>query len=581
MQGGTMTYTHLRDAEAFRAAREYLLERRGRPEEAAAGFRWPVLEHFNWALDHFDRLAREQPDAPALVIVDDAGHDSRCTYAELAARSNRAAHWLAGVGVRRGERVLLMLGNVVPLWELMLGCMKLGAVMIPATTLLSRDDLADRIERGRVRAVVAAADQAARFDGLDAHAAPALVRIAVGPGAPATWHDYAGAERADAHFVPAQPTRADELVLLYFTSGTTSRPKLVQHTHASYPAGHLSTMFWTGLEPSDLHWNISSPGWGKHAWSCFFAPFDAGACVFVDNPARFDAVRVLDTLAARRITSLCAPPTVWRMLIQQPLAHWRVALRAALGAGEPLNPEVIDQVRAAWGVTIRDGYGQTETTAIVGNPPGQAVKPGSMGRPLPGWRVVLLDPEGRPADEGEISLELADPELGRPLGLMPGYADAPGKNTEVMAAGRYRTGDVAQRDAEGYITYVGRADDVFKASDYRISPFELESVLIEHPAVAEAAVVPSPDALKLAVPKAFVVLAPGHAADAATALSILAHCRDRLAPYKRIRRLEFSALPKTISGKIRRVELRRKEEARALPALPAEGEYFDDALRSR
>jgi len=576
-----MTDATVRDAEAFRAARDFLLQHRGRPDAAVAGFRWPRLEHFNWALDHFDRLGREQPEAPALVIVDDAGGESRCSYGELATRSNRAANWLAGLGVARGDRVLLMLGNVVPLWELMLGCMKLGAVMIPATTLLSRDDLADRIARGRVRAIVAAADQAARFDGLDAQAATPLVRIAVGSGAPPPWHDYAGADRADAHFVPAQPTRADELMLLYFTSGTTSKPKLVQHTHASYPAGHLSTMFWTGLEPGDVHWNISSPGWGKHAWSCFFAPFNAGACVFIDNPARFDAVRALDTLVARRITSLCAPPTVWRMLIQQPLANWRVALRSALAAGEPLNPEVIDQVQAAWGVTIRDGYGQTETTAIVGNPPGQTVKAGSMGRPLPGWRVVLLDPDDRPADEGEISLELDVPEHGRPLGLMPGYADSPEKNAEVMAGGHYRTGDVARRDAEGYITYVGRADDVFKASDYRISPFELESVLIEHPAVAEAAVVPSPDALKLAVPKAFVVLAAGARPDAATAMSILAHCRDKLAPYKRIRRLEFAELPKTISGKIRRVELRRKEDARALPAVAGPGEYFDDALRAR
>ncbi len=576
-----MIDTTLRDAEAFRAARDHLLAQRGRPEAVAAGFRWPALEHFNWALDHFDRLAREQPTARALVIVDDAGRETVRSWAALAERSSRAANWLARLGLRRGERVLLMLGNEAALWELMLGCMKLGAVLIPATTLLGRDDLADRLQRGRVRAVVAAAADAPRFDGLDAQAAAPLLRIAVGGGAPAPWHDFAAADAADAVFVPERPTRADELLLLYFTSGTTSRPKLVQHTHASYPAGHLSTMFWSGLEPGDLHWNISSPGWAKHAWSCFFAPFNAGACVFIDNPARFDARRVLDTLAARGITSLCAPPTVWRMLIQQPLAQWRVALRSALAAGEPLNPEVIEQVRAAWGVPIRDGYGQTETTAIVGNPPGAPVKAGSMGRPLPGWRVVLLDADEQPADEGEIALELADPELGRPLGLMPGYADAPDRNAEVMRDGRYRTGDMARRDADGSITYVGRADDVFKASDYRISPFELESVLIEHPAVAEAAVVPSPDALKLAVPKAFVVLAAGTRADAQTAFSILAFCRERLAPYQRIRRLEFAELPKTISGKIRRVELRRREAGRALPAVPGTDEYFDDALRGR
>ncbi len=570
------------DADRFRAARDFLLAHRTDPDAACAGFRWPALERFNWALDHFERLAREQPDAPALEIVDEDGGRFAATYAEMALQGARTAGWLQSLGLARGERVLLMLGNEPALWQSMLACMRLGLVMIPATALLSRDDLADRLERGRVRAVVTGAGNAPRFEGLDGAGAGPLVRIAVGvaPGqaAPAGWHDFAAAAAAAPH-VPDGPTRADEPLLLYFTSGTTSKPKLVLHTHASYPAGHLSTMYWTGLRPGDRHWNISSPGWGKHAWSSFFAPWNAGATIFVFNQARFDARRTLDALVAGRIGSLCAPPTVWRLLIQERLADWPVRLTEALSAGEPLNAEVIEQVRGAWGVTIRDGFGQTETTAQVGNPPGQPVKPGSMGRPLPGYRVVLLDPDERPADEGELCLALDDPALGRPLGLMPGYADAPDKTAEVMRGGHYRTGDVARRDADGFITYVGRADDVFKASDYRISPFELESVLIEHAAVAEAAVVPSPDAMKLAVPKAFVVLAAGHAPDAATAMDILAFCRDRLAPYKRIRRLEFAELPKTISGKIRRVELRRREEARPQPVAPGAGEYFDDALR--
>jgi acetyl-CoA synthetase len=349
----------------------------------------------------------------------------------------------------------------------------------------------------------------------------------------------------------------------------------VQHTHQSYPVGHLSTMYWLGLKPGDVHWNISSPGWGKHAWSCFFAPWIAGACVFIFNYTRFDGKRVLDTLVANGVTSLCAPPTVWRMLIQENLADFAVKLRELISAGEPLNPEVIEQVRAAWGITIRDGFGQTETTCVIGNSPGQRLKFGSMGRPMPGYEVVLLNAQDEPAEEGEICLRL-DP---RPAGLMPGYANAPEKNAEVMRDGFYRTGDVAQRDREGYITYVGRADDVFKASDYRISPFELESVLIEHPAVAEAAVVPSPDPLKLAVPKAFVSLAPGIEANEATALAILQFCREKLAPYKRIRRIEFAALPKTISGKIRRVELRNAENSRAFPVSPLANEYFDDSLK--
>jgi acetyl-CoA synthetase len=246
------------------------------------------------------------------------------------------------------------------------------------------------------------------------------------------------------------------------------------------------------------------------------------------------------------------------MLIQEDLSAWKTSLRELVGAGEPLNPEVIEQVRRAWGITIRDGYGQTETTAQIGNTPGQAVKPGSMGRPLPGYRIALADHDGNEAEEGEVCIEL-DP---RPQGLMLGYAGDEAKTADAMREGRYHTGDIAQRDADGYYFYVGRNDDVFKSSDYRISPFELESVMIEHEAVLEAAVVPSPDALRLSVPKAYLTLRQGHAPDRDTAASIFRFVREKLAPYKRVRRIEFAELPKTISGKIRRVELRRQEEAR-------------------
>ncbi len=569
------------DLDRYRAARDFLLTHRTDHDAANAGFRWPQLEHFNWALDHFDDLARDN-HALALWIVGDDGQEQKVSFAQMAERSSRVANWLESLGVVRGDHVLLMLGNEVPLWELMLACIKIGAVMIPATQLLSRDDLIDRFERGRVRVVVTSSAHTAKFDGLDPHAPGPVLRITVdgASSGSSAWLDYADAAHLPAAYAPTRATRPDEPLLLYFTSGTTAKPKLVEHTHVSYPVGHLSTMYWIGLQPGDVHWNISSPGWAKHAWSCFFAPWIAGATIFIYNYARFDAERVLDILVDKQVTTLCAPPTVWRMLIQEKLGGWTVKLRELISAGEPLNPEVIEQVRAAWGLTIRDGFGQTETSAQIGNPPGQPIKFGSMGRPLPGYKVLLLDPYDQPADEGEISLALHDPELGRPMGLMAGYADATDKTAEVMRAGHYHTGDVAERDAEGYITYVGRADDVFKASDYRISPFELESVLIEHPAVAEAAVVPSPDALKLAVPKAFVTLTAGHRADEATAMSILAFCRDKLAAYKRVRRLEFAELPKTISGKIRRIELRRQEDARALPAVPGANEYFDDSLRS-
>jgi acetyl-CoA synthetase len=315
-------------------------------------------------------------------------------------------------------------------------------------------------------------------------------------------------------------------------------------------------MYWLGLQPGDVHLNISSPGWAKHAWSCFFAPWNAGATVFVVNQLRFDAKGLLATIGRCGVTTLCAPPTVWRLFIQEKLATFKVALREVCGAGEPLNPEVIDQVRAAWGLTIRDGYGQTETTALAGNSPGQKVKVGSMGRPLPGYHVRITDNDGQITKEGEVTLLLG---ADRSAGLMQGYQGDDGKLSGADGD-LYRSGDVVFVDEEGYLTFVGRSDDVFKSSDYRISPFELESILLEHELVAEAAVVPSPDPIRLAIPKAYVLLVSGAERSGETALSIFRHLHTRLAPFKRIRRIELvTELPKTISGKIRRVQLRRLE----------------------
>jgi acetyl-CoA synthetase len=540
--------------ETFRAARDLLQTHRDDYESALTAFRWPELTHFNFGFDWFDVLAAEQPDVPALWIVNADDTEDRLTYGELADRSAQLAAWLRAEGVDRGDRVLLVLGNVAPLWEVMLACIKLGAVVIPATTLLGARDLADRIDRGKVRHVVAASEDTGKFG----EARGDWTHIAV--GAPvAGWLRYDDSYEYLETFEAEVETAADETLLLYFTSGTTARPKLVEHTHTSYPVGHLSTAYWIGLQPGDVHLNVSSPGWAKHAWSNVFAPWIAGATAFVVNQPRFDAAALLDTMARCGVTTFCAPPTVWRMLVQQDLrGHPVPSLREVVGAGEPLNPEVIEQVQQAWGKTVRDGYGQTETTAQIGNPPGAPLKPGSMGRPLPGYPVALLDPVTSEAGtEGEICLDLSQ----RPTALMVGYHDDQTLTDEVMRGGYYHTGDVASQDEDGYITYVGRSDDVFKASDYRISPFELESVLIEHPAVAEAAVVPAPDPVRLAVPKAYVVLAAGHAPDADTALSILRYVREHLAPYKRVRRLEFAELPKTISGKIRRVDLRTAEQA--------------------
>ncbi|MGZ0145762.1 AMP-binding protein [Kribbella sp. WER1] len=537
----------------FRAARDFLVAHRDDYETAYRDFSWPQFERFNWARDWFDALAVEQPEVSALTIVEEDGEVNSRTYAEMAERSRKVAGWLTAAGLKPGDRVLIVLGNQVELWETMLGCIRAGAVMIPATTLLTDADLADRITRGNVRAVVTSGADAPRYAGIADH----CIRVAVGQAADG-WMHYPDSERYDGP-VPDVDTAADDSLLLYFTSGTTSQPKLVEHTQVSYPLGHLSTMYWIGLQPGDVHLNVSSPGWAKHSWSNVFAPWNAGATVFLYNYTRFDASKMLDVLATYGVTTFCAPPTVWRMLIQADLSAVDVKIRECISAGEPLNPEVIEQVRNAWDITIRDGYGQTETTAQIGNPPGQPVKLGSMGRPLPGYSIALIDPAtDEIGDDGEICIELAP----APVPLMRGYRDADELTAEVMRNGYYHTGDVASRDTDGYITYVGRSDDVFKASDYRISPFELESVLIEHPAVAEAAVVPSPDPVRLAVPKAYVVLAAGHEPSRELAGEILAFCREHLAPYKRIRRLEFADLPKTISGKIRRVELRADEAAK-------------------
>jgi len=544
--------------EAVRKVRDFLLEHGQDYTGAVAGFEWPELDEFNFATEWFDVVAGEHPDRAAVTIVSEDLSTQSWTYGELSRRSDQVSRWLRSQGLGAGDHVIVMLNNTIELWELLLGLLKIRAVAIPTSTLLAAADLAYRVEHGEARAVVAPTNLKNRLDGLP----KAVLRIGVGEGTPSGWISMADSHNASSSYLPRTGTKASDLSLLYFTSGTTARPKLVAHTHVSYPVGHLSTMWWLGVRPGDVHLNISSPGWGKHAWSNFFSPFLAQATVFVFNYERFDAGKLMQVMDTHDVTTFCAPPTVWRMLIQADLTQLSKPPRELVGAGEPLNPEVIAQVRKAWGATIRDGFGQTEMTCCIGNSPGQLVKDGSMGRPMPGYPVVLLDPvtgELSP-DEGEISLDLSQPILG----LMAGYHNDPGMTAEACRNGYYHTGDIASCDADGYLTYIGRADDVFKASDYKISPFELESILLEHPYVTEVAIVPSPDPLRAAVPKAFITLAM----DAATrqqeaAREIFAHARERLSGYQRVRIVEFvTELPKTISGKIRRVELREREAKR-------------------
>jgi acetyl-CoA synthetase len=534
-------------------------------------FTWPrITGAFNWATDWFDVIARDN-HRTALWIVEEDGGEQKLSFAELAERSDQVATWLAGLGVGKGDRVILMLGNQVELWEAMLAVAKLGAVIMPTTGALGPADLADRITRGGATYVIANDADTAKFDEVPGD----YIRVVVGEAVPG-WNSYAAAYAIASAGPFTACTDVDDPMLIYFTSGTTSRPKLVEHSQVSYAVGHMSTMAWIGVKPGDVHLAISSPGWAKHAWSCFFAPWIAEATIFVYNYRRFDAAALLHQIRRAGVNTFCAPPTVWRMLIQSDLGPKPDGLREILGAGEPLNPDVIAQVERAWGLTIRDGFGQTETTLQVGNTPGQPVKPGSMGRPMPGVPVVLIDPvSGQPSDEGEICLDVR----ANPVNLMTGYLADPERNEAVMAGGYYHTGDVAQRDEDGYITYIGRTDDVFKSSDYKVSPFELESVLIEHPAVVEAAVVPQPDATRLSVPKAYVALADGWNPDAETAKAIMEYARDHLAPYLKVRRVEFYELPKTISGKIRRVELRGREDDAHAAGTPIATEYrYEDLV---
>ncbi|WFP15883.1 AMP-binding protein [Citricoccus muralis] len=570
--------------EQFRRVRDRLVDHQLDWDQARADFEWPHFEHFNFGLDWFDAVAdtSERKDAAALVIAEEDGQVLRRTFAELSRDSNKVAQWLQRVGVQRGDRVILMLNNQIELWESMLGCIKTGAVMIPTTTQMGPEDLQDRVNRASARWVIVSATDAHKF----ADVAGDYTVISV-PGyytpdailprlSERSVLNFTEAYQCDGHFQPEAPTPAEDTLLLYFTSGTTSKPKLVEHTHVSYPVGHLSTMYWIGLEPGDVHLNLASPGWAKHAWSNFFAPWIAEATIFVLNYRKFDAAGLMSAMDANGVTSFCAPPTVWRMLIKADLSTMKHPPQKTVSAGEPLNAEVIDQVHRAWGATIRDGFGQTESSLQIANTPGQRLEIGSMGRPLPGFDVVLVDPiTGAEAREGEICLKLEP----RPIGLMRGYSGDAEKTEEAFRDGLYHTGDIASVNEHGVYTYVGRSDDVFKSSDYKISPFELESVLVEHPAVLEAAVVPVPDELRLTIPKAFVTLASGVEPTRETAQQILQHTLTKLPPYKRIRLIEFRELPKTISGKVRRVDLRSLEADRDEAASPRTAEFHESDLQ--
>ena len=530
----------------FRAARDLLLAHRDDHAAAVSAFQWPRFESFNWALEWFDVVA-EDNHAPALELLDGKGGSTTVTYSRLSVRSDAVAVWLREQGVARGDRVLLVLGTQVELWECLLACLKLGAVVVPTYPSLTAAEAADRVARGGIRHVICRAGVTDRFAGV---AVPGL-RICV-PAGVSGWLDYTASESVLPLFVPDGPTPGSDVAFGYFTSGTTAAPKLVTHTHTSYPVGHLSSLYWQGLRPGDRHLNVSAPGWAKHSWSSFFVPWNAEAVILAlpDGFAGFD--RLPSLLASHRAVSFCAPPSTWHAL-RPHLGSAKPSLREATAAGEPLEAGLAAEVAAAWGVTVRDGYGQTETTALIGTTPGLAPKPGWLGLPLPGYRISLRDPEtGAVGCYGEVCVEL-DP---RPVGVMAGYADDAERTARAVGGDWYATGDLGESDMDGYVRVIGRRDDVFKSFDHRVSPYELEACLRSHPAVAEVAVVPQPHPVGGAVPCAVVVPAAGFAPEPALASELLTYAASLLAPEVRPRSVRFTAsLPRTVSGKVRRADL--------------------------
>ena len=530
---------------------------RRRWEDLVAGFRWDVPAEFNfgalidvWATDR-SRLA--------LYWADEAGREARYTFWDLKLASNRCMNALAGLGLGRGEPLLVMLPRV-PAWQVaMIGGLKLGALVIPCTTALRAKDLAYRVRHSGARAVVTGVEQVAEVEAALAGGPEVPIRIAVG-GAPAGWHDFdAILGRASSTGVPAG-TRADEPALCYYTSGTTREPKAVLHAHAYAFAHRWTGDYWLDLRRTDLHWTTSDTGWAKAAYGVLFGPWMNGTPVFMYH-GRFDPERELDLLARYEVSTFCAPPTEYRILVQQDLGRRRLPrLRHCVSAGEPLNPEVIHAWHDAFGLLIHDGYGQTETALLAANLPGLPIRPGSMGKPFPGHELRVIDADGRelpPGEVGDLALRGAPPTLFRE------YWKSPEETAACRRGEWYVTGDRARRDEDGYLWFLGRADDVIISAGYRIGPFEVGSALLEHPAVVESAVVASPDAVRGEVVKAFVVLAAGHAAGPALVRELQEHVKRVTAPYKYPREIEFVAsLPKTVSGKIRRVELRDAERRR-------------------
>ncbi len=524
-----------------------------------------VPEYFNWGFDVIDRWASTKPELKALVYTDDSGKVESFTFNDVSLISNQFANFLTAKGIKKGDSVLLMLPNIPELWFLIVALIKIGAVIVPTTTQLTRKDLEYRITAAHIKGIITDSSQIEKFSGLlDKYGDQISLAAITDNVSKEGWVNLADARKESTKFSGEGRTKSDEICMIYFTSGTEGLPKMVMHTHVSYPLGHKATAKWLGLKEGDLHWNISSPGWAKHAWSSVFAPWNVGATTFAYNTKeRFNASAHLKIIEKFRINSVCAAPTIWRMFLQEDLSKYDLSsLKSAASAGEPLNPEIISRFQKATGVTIRDGYGQTETVLAIGNFPEIKIKPGSMGVPNPIYDIDIIDDDGNRLgvnQEGHIGIKVSP---SKPFAMLKEYGNDPERNAEAFRNGWYYTGDRAYKDEDGYFWYVGRADDVIKSSGYRIGPFEVESALIKHPSVVEAAAVPTPDPIRGTVVKAYVVLRKNYKPSQELAEELAMHVAKETAPYKYPRVIEFveSLDPvKTISGKIKRKDLRLAE----------------------
>ncbi len=531
-------------------------------EDFAQSFRINVPERFNFAYDVVDRIARETPDRSALVWCDDKGGEARFSFAEIAERSSRAANFFLFLGIGRGDPVMLILKRRYEYWFCLLALHKIGAIAIPATHLLTRKDIVYRNNAASVRAIVCV-DEPGVLDNVEAAAAesPTLTyRISLGR-ARAGWLSLSeGMDEADSS-LERKPTQNRDTSLLYFTSGTTGMPKMVQHDFA-YPLGHILTArYWQNVEDGSLHLTVADTGWAKAAWGKIYGQWICGSAVFVYDYDRFAPASLLDVISKYKVTSFCAPPTIYRFFIKENLKQYDFrALRACTVAGEPLNPEVYHRFKELTGLSLKEGYGQTEMTLAVAVYPWVEPKPGSMGLPSPGYDIDLLNEQGESCEVGEKGEIVVRTDKRVPVGMFLGYYRDPDLTGSAWHDGIYHTGDVAWRDEDGYLWFVGRTDDVIKSSGYRIGPFEVESALIEHPAVLECAVTGAPDPDRVQVVKATVVLTKGYSPSPELSTELQEHVKKTTAPYKYPRIIEFATeLPKTISGKIRRVEIRQRD----------------------